>query len=133
MPDPTTDHSRVSPAGKRLGASTARLAELGHQRLAAQGLTDLGLPTLRDEMCKSCACRAGTVPNGCMQTQLDFLKAAVEGRPFLCHAPADGRMCAGWARARAELVSRPLPAGMADLLAKHEYSPPDEPTEVADA
>ena len=91
---------------------------------------DVTAPTLRAEMCTTCACKAGSVPNGCLQTQLDFLKAAAEGRPFLCHAPLDGKICAGWVRARAELVARPLPAQVLAMLAKHDYSAPDvqEPT-----
>lgn len=84
------------------------------------------LPMLRDEMCKTCACQPGAVPNGCLQTQMDFLKAVVEGGRFLCHAPNDGRMCAGWVRARAELVANPLPPEVQKLVAKYEYSPPDE-------
>ena len=82
-------------------------------------------PGLRDDMCKSCACRPGTVPNGCLQTQLDLLKAASEGRPFLCHAPRDGRICAGWASVRAQLGITPLPAAVVGLLARHDYSAPD--------
>lgn len=35
---------------------------------------------------KTCACQPGSVPNGCLQTQLDFLKAAAEGMPFLLAA-----------------------------------------------
>lgn len=113
-----------------MGKNAARLAALGQQRLEKLGLTSLSLPTLRDEMCKTCACRPGSVPNGCLQTQMDFLKAAAEGNPFLCHAPRDGRICAGWARARAELVANPLPKQAMRLLDKWEYSPPDaqEPT-----
>lgn len=129
-PDPTKDHTRVSPQGKAMGANVARIVERGRSRLAAQGLTGLNLPALRDDMCKSCAGRLGTVPNGCLQTQMDILKAANEGRPFLCHAPRDGKLCAGWAAARAELVANPLPAEVQLLLAKYDYSPPDE---VADA
>jgi hypothetical protein len=83
---------------------------------------------LRTDMCKTCACQPDVVPNGCLQTQLDFLKAATEGRPFLCHAPKDGRMCAGWVRARAELVANPLPPEAMELIAKWDYSPPDEDT-----
>lgn len=81
---------------------------------------------LRAEMCKTCACQPKTVPNGCLQTQMDFLKAATEGRPFLCHAPKDGRMCAGWVRARAELVANPLPTEAMKLIERWDYSPPDE-------
>jgi hypothetical protein len=109
-----------------MGRSAARLAELGRKRLEAAGLTDMRLDTLRDDMCKTCACRPGVVPNGCMQTQLDLLKAAAEGKPFLCHAPMDGRICAGWAGMRAELVANPLPPQIATMLAKHEFSPPDD-------
>ena len=120
-------HPRVTPTGQAMGKSAARLAELGRTRLAELGLADVKGPGLRDGMCKTCACQPGTVPNGCLQTQLDFLKAVHEGRPFLCHAPMDGKICAGWVRARAEVACNPLPAPIAELLAQHEYSPPDEP------
>lgn len=109
-----------------MGRNAARLAELGQARLQALGLTDLNAPMLRDEMCKTCACRPGVVPNGCLQTQMDFLKSVHEGKPFLCHSPKDGRMCAGWVRARAELVANPLPPEAVALLNKWEYTPPDE-------
>ena len=109
-----------------MGESSARLAELGRKRLESLGLDGAVAPRLRDGMCKSCACQAGPVPNGCLQTQMDFLKSAAEGTPFLCHAPIDGRMCAGWVRVRAELVANPLPQEVMGLLAKWEYSPPDE-------
>lgn len=125
MADPTKDHSRVSPQGRAMGRSTSIIAELGRHRLVALGLGTVNAPGLRDEMCKSCACRPGTVPNGCMQTQMDLLKAAAEGQPFLCHAPKDGRICAGWASVRAQLGVTPLPTGVMELLAEHEYSPPD--------
>jgi hypothetical protein len=119
-------NSRVTPQGQAMGKSAARLSELGRKRLKAAGLTDMGLDTLRDDMCKTCACRPGVVPNGCLQTQLDLLKAAAEGKPFMCHAPKDGRICAGWAGLRAELVANPLPPQIATLLAKHEFSPHDD-------
>lgn len=125
MSDPTKAHGRTSPQGRAMGKSAARLAELGRARLVAMGLDAVKAPGLRDEMCKSCACRPGTVPNGCLQTQLDLLKAASEGHPFLCHAPKDGRICAGWASVRAQLGATPLPAAVVDLLARHEYSAPD--------
>lgn len=121
-------NSRVTPQGQAMGKNATRLASLGHKRLQDEGLSDVQAPMLRAEMCKTCACQPDTVPNGCMQTQLDFLKAATEGRPFLCHAPLDGRMCAGWVRARAELVANPLPPEAMKLLAKWDYSPPDEAT-----
>lgn len=125
MTDPTKDHARVSPQGRTMGRSTARIAELGRARLVALGLDAVNAPGLRDEMCKSCACQPGSVPNGCLQTQLDLLKAAAEGRPFLCHAPKDGRICAGWAGVRAQLAVTPLPAAVVALLARHDYSAPD--------
>jgi hypothetical protein len=99
----------VTPQGQALGKSAARLAELGRVRLEAAGLTGLKLPALRDEKCKTCACQPGSVPNGCLQTELDFLKSVVEAKPFLCHSYMDGRICAGWARARAEQVANPMP------------------------
>lgn len=120
-----TNH-RVTPTGEAMGRNASRLAELGRRRLETAGLTGLNLPAMRDEMCASCACRPGTVPNGCLQTQLDLLKAAVEGERFLCHAPKDGRMCAGWLRVRAQLVAEPLPPEAQALIARWEYSPPDE-------
>lgn len=119
-------HSRVTPEGQAMGKSAARLAELGRARLEEMGLADVKWPGLRDEMCKTCACRLGSVPNGCLQTQMDFLKAAAEGKPFHCHAPLDGKLCVGWARARAELVANPLPPQAMALIAKWEYSPPDD-------
>lgn len=112
-----------------MGKSAAKLAELGLSRLKAMGLDKVKAPTLRDGMCKTCACQPGSVPNGCLQTQLDFLKAAAEGHPFLCHSPHDGKLCAGWVQVRAELAANPLPPQAMDLLAKHKYSPPDEATE----
>lgn len=108
-----------------MGKNAARLAMLGQKRLAADGLTGLKFPTLRDEMCKSCACQPGSVPNECLQTQMDFLKSVVEGLGFRCHAPNDGRMCAGWVRARAEHVANPLPVEVQTLIAKWDYTPPD--------
>lgn len=120
-----TTNSRVTPQGQALGRNATRLAELGRKRLEAYGLKNLNMPMLRDEMCKTCACQPGKVPNGCLQTQMDFLKAVIEGKPFLCHAPNDGRMCAGWVRARAEHVANPLPTEAQELVAKWEFSPPD--------
>lgn len=89
------------------------------------GLIGIKAPGLRDQMCASCACRPGGVPNGCLQTQLDLLKAVCEGKPFLCHAPKDGRMCAGWAGVRAEHVADPMPAPIQAIVERWEYSPPD--------
>ena len=122
-------HSRVSPQGRAMGKNVARLAELGRKRLEALGLDGVQAPRLRGEMCKTCACQPESVPNGCLQTQMDFLKSAVEGTPFLCHSPMDGRFCTGWVRARAELLANPLPPQVLELVANWEYSPPDDDTE----
>lgn len=119
-------HSRVTPQGQAMGKSAARLAERGRALLADMGLGSVQAPRLRAEMCKTCACQPGSVPNGCLQTQLDFLKAAAEGTPFLCHAPKDGRMCAGWVQVRVVLAATPLPPQLMAMLAKHEFSPPDD-------
>lgn len=119
------DHHRVSAQGRAIGDAMARTAQHGRTRLQAQCLAGINLPGMRDDMCPACACRPGTVPNGCLQTQLDLLKAVVQGDPFLCHAPKDGRMCAGWVAARAEHVARPLPKQAVELAEAWEYSPPD--------
>lgn len=118
-------HSRVTPQGQAMGKSAVKLAELGQARLAAMGLDGMKAPNLRDGMCKTCACQPGSVPNGCLQTQMDFLKAVAEGTPFLCHSPVDGKLCAGWVRARAEVVANPLPLVIMKLIHKWEFSPPD--------
>jgi hypothetical protein len=123
----TMTHSRVTPQGQLMGRIASRMAELGQARLVALGLDGVQAPMMRAEMCKSCACQPGSVPNGCLQTQLDFLKSVHEGKPFRCHAPMDGKICTGWTRARAEMVDRPLPPQIVELLDKWEYSPPDEP------
>lgn len=123
-------HPRVTPEGQVLGKLSAWLEEAGMHRLQRLGLDKFNPPKSRAEMCSTCACRPDTVPNGCLQTQLDFLKAVIEGRPFLCHAPADGSLCKGWMRARAAHVANPIPAEIQAIAAAWEYSPPDEPNEV---
>jgi len=127
------EHHRVSGDGKALGLLSSWMAVFGRARLDAAGLSAANLPTVRDDMCASCACRPGTVPNGCLQTQLDLLKSVVEGKPFLCHAPKDGRMCAGWAGVRAAHVARPLPPSVIAITEAWEYSPPDPPNIVGEA
>ncbi len=83
-----SDKNRVTPEGKALGEQMVRLTELWIAHLAADGEAD--------ERCKSCAFRAGTVPNGCLQTQMDVLKAVIEKVPFLCHQhDREGRICHG--------------------------------------
>jgi hypothetical protein len=117
---------RVTELGQNLGRFSAFLAERGTLVLEKAGLLGLELPFQKTQMCNSCACRTGTIPNGCEQTQLDLLKAAAEGEAFLCHAPNDGKLCAGWASVRAQIVAQPLPKEMLQILHEHEYSPPDK-------
>ena len=121
-------HSRVTPQGQAMGHNATRLAALGAKRLEAAGLdAPRGIPRIREEgMCKTCACQPGSVPNGCLQTQMDFLKAVADGVPFLCHSPRDGKFCTGWLQARAEIAANPLPAEVLSLIAKWKCSPPDE-------
>jgi hypothetical protein len=119
------NHKRVTEDGRLLGKYSALIAEKGRSTLVLLGLSAVIGPSLRPDMCKSCACRPGTVPNGCAQTQLDFLKAVAEGLPFLCHSPHDGKLCHGWVRARAAIAVHPLPSEILDLVSRYEYSPPE--------
>lgn len=108
-----TDHSRVTPAGRLAGFQTARLIEP-----AVADLVRHGEP---DERCKSCAGTYGTVPNGCLQTQLDLTKCIVEDVPFLCHqADRKGWPCHAWFAARVHLKDK---RGSVPW----EFSPPDAP------
>lgn len=114
MIDPQ-EHHRVSPEGRKAGLLFSVLAEKECATLAQEH----GEP---DERCKTCALRAGTVPNGCFQTQGDLCKALVEDVPFMCHSKPgkDGRfetICHGWFavsrvfdRARAAGVDLPASA-----------------------
>lgn len=120
-------HPRVSEEGQLFGAYMALLANEGRRRLNELGVASLETPGSRGEMCASCACREGTIPNGCAQTQMDVLKAVVEGGRFLCHAPNDGRMCAGFLAARAAHVAKPIPQALQKHANAWEYSPPDPP------
>jgi hypothetical protein len=126
-----TQHKRITPQGTAMGKNATRMAALGLARLESLGLDTVTAPMLRKEMCASCACRPNTVPNGCLQTQMDLLKAAHEGRPFRCHAPSDGRICTGWLYVRAELAANPLPPEAAALIDKWEYTPADTESEAA--
>ena len=120
MADPTKDHKRVSPEGRAAGQQMARMAAKGVQLLASEGEPD--------ERCKTCAFTAGTVPNGCLQTQMDALKATVEGVPFLCHqANKAGEPCWGWYASRvalrraSQISGNPLPVQSCPW----NFSPPD--------
>lgn len=72
-------HHRVTPQGIAMGKNAVRLEKLGRALLAQAGLNGVTGNRLRAGMCKTCACQPGSVPNGCLQTQMDFLKSAVEG------------------------------------------------------
>lgn len=93
---------RISEQSTRTGAELARIAAVGQQILAARGVE---LP----EMCRTCALREGTIPNRCVDTQADVLKAVLEGGRFLCHEP------------RGELVFGGLRYGKTSLMAAGCY------------
>lgn len=121
---------RVSPEGRQMGANAATMAERGMKQLIAMGYPKEGFPGARGEMCPSCACRRDTIPNGCLQTQMDLLKSALDqDHPFLCHAPNNGRICAGWIGMRAYLVKMPpeLKAKVQRLVDGWEYTSADSP------
>lgn len=123
MTDPTHDHSRVSPEGRAVGEQMARLADKACATLAAEG-------HVADDRCKSCAFRAGTVPNGCLQTQMDAMKAVVEDVPFLCHQKdRKGSICHGWFAAEVALMRAEQARGQPRPVATvpWDFSPPDEP------
>jgi hypothetical protein len=121
----SANHHRVSVEGQYLGQLTAWLEHEGANVLEREGLSNVAAPRVRGQMCASCACKPGTVPNGCVQTQMDMLKAVVEGAPFLCHAPNNGDLCQGWVHARAAHVARPLPTPVQQMAAEWDFSPPD--------
>lgn len=120
------DHHRVSPEGRAAGAIVARLADAECVALARDGEAD--------ERCKTCAFRAGTVPNGCAQTQLDVQKALLEDVPFMCHCHLDAagrptKVCFGWFAVR-RIVDRYEKATGRKLPAcDYEFSPPDQPAQ----
>ena len=115
------DHSRVSPQGKAMGLQMARLADAENANLEREGEMD--------ERCKTCAFTAGTVPNGCFQTQSDVLKAVVEDKLFMCHAHKDkhgnyDKVCHGWFLVR-RIADRAEAGGKVLPKADWDFSPPD--------
>lgn len=120
MTDPTKDHSRVCPQGRAMGDNIVRITQPWIKHLEASGEPDA--------RCKSCAFRAGTVPNGCLQTQMDVLKAVIEKVPFSCHQhDRQGQICHGWFAARvairhAEEAKGPIPIASCPW----DFSPEDE-------
>lgn len=113
------DHKRVTPEGRAAGFNLVRLTEPAIAELEREGEPD--------ERCKTCAFRLGTVPNGCLQTQLDAMKAVVEGVPFLCHqADRKGWPCHGWYAARVAVQSAEKARGVKlQATCPWEFSPPD--------
>lgn len=116
------DHHRVSAEGQALGLNFARIADAECAALAGEGEDD--------ERCKSCAFRAGTVPNGCIQTQLDVAKAVAEDVPFMCHCNLDARgrptkICHGWFALRRVADRMERATGKKMAPAPYEFSPPD--------
>jgi hypothetical protein len=125
------DHHRVSPEGRALGEQMAKLYDIAKERLTAAGETIPRTPlTELTDRCKTCAFRAGTVPNGCAQTQIDISKCAAEGIPFYCHQH-QGQLCRGWAVTRAGL--RDVLPSMAPLTEDTKLSPPDSQRHIVDA
>ncbi|MEI2416148.1 hypothetical protein V8Z80_08180 [Orrella sp. JC864] len=101
--------NRPSPEGRMIGEQLARLTDKAEAELLAK------FPD-HPRRCKSCAFTAGTVPNGCLPTVMDAMKATMEMDPFYCHQPKPGpdgkptTICAGWSIAISALVDRkPLP------------------------
>lgn len=80
--------------GRLLGTKLARLADLEELRIRSD------FPQAHSR-CNDCALRAGTDPNGCVETLMDLLKCVCEDTPFYCHQGLrDGepkRLCAGFA------------------------------------
>jgi hypothetical protein len=87
----TEDRSRITIEGQLLGSKLLNLAESKIPQLIAEDEPD--------ERCTTCAFRKDTVPNGCIQTVMDALKAVSEGKPFMCHSKHDF-ICHGYYAAR---------------------------------
>jgi hypothetical protein len=116
------DHSRVSPEGRAIGLVMARLADIECAALEKDGEPD--------DRCTSCAFRAGTVPNGCFQTQSDVVKAVAENKLFMCHSFKDANgnprhVCHGWFAVRRVADRMEKATGTRMPAAPWEFSPPD--------
>ena len=116
------DHSRVSAEGQLLGQQMARMYDIAEKHLGDEAEPG--------ERCRTCAFRAGTVPNGCAQTQLDISKCVAEGIPFYCHQHR-GELCHGWVITRIGL--REVLPGLAELTKDTKLSPPDSQRYIVDA
>ncbi len=120
MTDPTKDNKRVCPQGQALGRQMAAIADKAYAALDAR----LGEG---DERCKSCAFTRGTVPNGCLQTQMDVIKAVIETAPFMCHQhDRKGAPCDGWYAVYLAMRSTENTKGPFEVqTCPWEFSPPD--------
>lgn len=82
--------NRPTPEGRELGQHLGRFCDQAFEKLRARDVTI-------SERCRSCAFRAGSIPNGCPTTGMDALKAVFERVPFLCHeTPEPHTICMGW-------------------------------------
>lgn len=117
------DHKRVTPEGRAMGVLMAGLADAECAKLAQHHDEP-------DERCKSCAFRAGTVPNGCIQTQSDAMKAVVEDVPFMCHGHQDAhgrydQICHGWFAVRRIVARKEAHDGKKLPPVPWDFSPPE--------
>lgn len=101
-----------------MGEQMSRLCTIEALKLLAVG------EWTEDERCASCAFRHGTVPNGCLQTQMDVMKSVLEHSPFFCHAVAEPgtKVCAGWFASVQAVKDKPK------VICPWPYSPPEDPT-----
>lgn len=100
----------------------------------AERLSKIRFPGMA-ERCKSCAFRAGTLPNGCPDTVWDALKCVVEMRDFSCHQHFDENgkpidICVGWLLAVSNHAPQ-LPQAIKDYVADKPYSDALADTESA--
>lgn len=100
--------ARIDPAAVELNANVMRL-------FVRPGLDALAKDGEPDTRCGTCAYRPGTVPAGCVVTQMDALKAIHTDTPFFCHSHMDERgepdtICHGWYAARSIMEGKTLPA-----------------------
>ncbi len=102
--------NRPTDIGREMGAQIARLTD-----------TVIAKKLKPDSRCKTCAFRAGTLPNGCEETVMDAMKCVLERRTFMCHQTFDAsgkptEVCDGW-RLASEAVN-----GLPTLVAPWSYS-----------
>jgi len=112
--------NRPSPEGRMIGEQLARLCDKAEIEIRKQ------FPD-HDERCKSCAFRSGTLPNGCLITVMDALKATLECHPFMCHQDFDAKgeptqLCAGFVILMGSTHIGEIPAPIQSIVAKWEYS-----------